>query len=157
MAQIGIAALSPYSESVVVARLQYTTENNTHKSLYVATFDPVFNEHAGFGVSVSFDGLTWTKGIMVDVPLGMRTPLGLAHLPPSMDSSRDRTTTNSYVLYFTRRHPYCNADPNGENALTPQRDNCGGFGASYPLMCAPVYSAKVVLEIDEGRQQNVYI
>ena len=57
-------------------------------------------------------------------------------------------------MHFTRRHPSCNADENGGNTNTPQIDNCGGFGGSWPTMCAPLYAAKVKLKVERLRKSS---
>ena len=109
--------MSPYSENPIVTRVSILLSSSEIKSVYVAVFDAVFNEHVGFGVSFSLDGLSgWTPGQMVNVPLGCRTPLGITPLP-------SESGENTYVLHFTRRHPACNADDAGGNAKTPQQDN----------------------------------
>jgi hypothetical protein len=76
---------SGYNENPVVSMLD---------GKYVAIMDSVFNEHAGFALSVSVDGLEWTPAVAVNVSGGCRTPLGLIdhrtafNRNISMDASR---------------------------------------------------------------------
>merc|ERR1719401_1134978 len=146
---IGIERLSPYAENPIVTRVPYKRNSSIANGsscstfVYVAVFDAVFNEHAGFGVSFSLDGVSgWTKGQMVAVPQGCRTPLGLLAA----------TAPNTYFLHFTRRFASCNSDPYGGNANAKQVDNCGGWGGSWPTMCAPAFAAQVRLHLKGDAQ-----
>lgn len=108
---------SPYGENPVVTRLR--------SGMYIAVFDAVFNEHAGFGMGISADGVHWSEGQDIVLPQGCRTPLGLI----------EEEEEGLMSLLFTRRFDDC--------ANQTQKDN--GATAVSPVMCANVYYARFQL------------
>jgi len=117
---------SAYNENPVVTRVD---------GGYMAVLDTVFNEHAGFGVSCSTDGLTWSTAADVSLEGGSRTPLGAVFDPQSL-------TTGILRVYFTRRFADCRNKT--------QQDDCGGFGMAMPSQCANIYS--VVFRIEPSHE-----
>lgn len=47
-----------------------SSARHTVDTVYVAVYDTVFNEHAGFGISTSVDGVSWNDGMDVAVEGG---------------------------------------------------------------------------------------
>ena len=50
---------------------------------YLAIFDDLASEYAGFGAACSEDGLHWPLGGVIPVKGGVRTPFGLVAMTPS--------------------------------------------------------------------------
>lgn len=117
--------LSAYNENPIVSVLPWGPGG---APLYVAVLDTVFNEHAGFGLTTSTDGLRWSPAQDIPIAGGCRTPLGL------LDAGPGRAT-----LVFTRRFQDC------RNRV--QQDDCGGFGMAMPTMCANIYEAELAVRV----------
>jgi len=110
---------SAYNENPVVTELR----RPSGERIFVAVFDSVQNEHQGFGMSWSEDGIRWRPGVDVPLPGGCRTPLGL------IDEGDGLAT-----LLFTRRF----ADCHNQTQLPGN-----GADAISPASCANVYAATV--------------
>lgn len=112
-------ASSHYNENAIVT--QITSPEN--KTVFGAVFDAVVHESYGFGFTYSGDGLHWgpQMGTAVEVPNGVRTPLGFLEEPDG-----------TYTMFFTRRFPNCRYAPK-------MTDNSGGAIESYLSTCAHIY------------------
>eukprot|EP00747_Dinoflagellata_sp_TGD_P025367 gnl/TRDRNA2_/TRDRNA2_131203_c0_seq1.p1 gnl/TRDRNA2_/TRDRNA2_131203_c0~~gnl/TRDRNA2_/TRDRNA2_131203_c0_seq1.p1 ORF type:complete len:549 (+),score=78.85 gnl/TRDRNA2_/TRDRNA2_131203_c0_seq1:106-1752(+) len=118
-----------FNENAIVTQI----ENPDGGTGYVAVFDTVMRESAGFGVQFSTDGLHWPSepGVKVPVSGGVRTPLGLVQEP-----------SGGVSLLFTRRFPDCNL-VYGPPYEWQQKDNSGGVLSGSPAMCANLFAAKL--------------
>lgn len=110
---------SHYNENAIATPI--TTPDN--QTIFGAVFDAVVHESYGFGFAYSADGIRWgpQMGAAVEVPNGVRTPLGLLEEPDG-----------TYTMFFTRRFPNCRYGPK-------MMDNSGGHIESYLSTCAHVY------------------